>query len=184
MTATMNQTGTRTYAIDQAHSQVGFSVKHMMFSTVRGEFTSFKGTVVVDYDNPANSTVDVTIEAASVTTRDEKRDGHLRSGDFFDAEKFPTLTFKSTLVDFKSPNDFTVIGDLTIRGVTRQVKIESEQTGHGVNPWGMDVAGFEGKTKINRKDYGLNWNTPLESGGVLLGDEVKITLELEMVEQK
>ncbi len=184
MTATTTQTGTKTYAIDVPHSQIGFSVKHMMFSTVRGEFASFHGTIVVDYDNPQNSTVDVTIDAASISTRDEKRDAHLRSADFFDVEKFPTLTFKSTAVDFDSADDFEVIGDLTMHGVTRQVTIESEQTGHGTNPWGVDVAGFEGKTKVNRKDFGLEWNTPLESGGVLLGDDVKITLELELAEQK
>lgn len=176
-------TGTATYKIDVPHSQMNFAVKHMMFSTVRGTFTKFDGTIVVDYDNPANSKVDVTIDASSVDTRDEKRNAHLHSSDFFEVEKYPNLTFKSTRIDFKSDEDFTVYGDLTIRGVTQPVAIEAELTGHGTNPWGADVAGFEGKTKINRKDFGLNWNTALEAGGVLVGDEIKITMELEVVKQ-
>lgn len=175
--------GTATYAIDVPHSQLGFAVKHMMFSTVRGNFRDFEGTVVVDYDNPANSTVEVTIDAASISTRDEKREDHLRSVDFFHVEDHPKITFKSTSVDFRSPDDFTVNGDLMIRGVTRPVAIEAELTGHGTNPWGIEVAGFEGKTKINRKDFGLNWNAALEKGGVLVGDEVKITLEVELAKQ-
>lgn len=184
MSATAAQTGTKTYAFDVPHSQIGFSIKHMMFSTVRGEFSSFHGTIVVDYDHPEQSTVDVTIDTASVSTRDEKRDGHLRSADFFDVENYPEMTFKSTSVEFKSADDFEVHGDLTIRGVSHPVTIKAEQTGHGVNPWGVDIAGFSGSTKINRSQWDLNWNTPLEAGGVLLGDEVKISLELELAEQK
>ena len=183
MSITSTMQGTATYTIDVPHSQLGFAVKHMMFSTVRGNFQDFEGTVVIDYDNPANSTVDVAIDASSISTRDEKRDEHLRSADFFDAAEYPQITFKSTSIDFKSPDDFTVNGDLTIRGVTRPVAIEAELTGHGTNPWGVDVAGFEGKTKINRKDFGLNWNAALEKGGVLVGDEVKITLEVELPQQ-
>lgn len=183
MSVTSAKTGTTTYAIDTAHTMVGFSVKHMMFSTVRGSFRSFEGTIVVDHDNPAKSTVEVTIDASSVTTGDEKRDEHLRSGDFFDSVNYPTLTFKSTLVDFKSADDFTIHGNLTIRGVTKPVKIKAEQTGEGINPWGAEVAGFEGSTKISRKDFGLNWNAALEKGGVLVGDEIKITLEVEAAKQ-
>jgi len=184
MSTTSTPTGTKTYAIDIPHSQIGFSVKHMMFSTVRGEFHDFHGTIVIDYDTPENSSVDVTIDAASISTRDEKRDAHLRSADFFDVEKYPTLTFKSTSIDFDSPDDFTITGDLTMHGITHSVEIEAEQTGHGTNPWGIDVAGFEGKTKVNRKHWDLNWNTPLDGGGVLLGDDIKITLELELNEQQ
>ncbi len=176
-------TGTTTYAIDPAHSQVGFSVKHMMFSTVRGYFEGFEGTIVVDHDNPANSTVNVTIDASTINTRDEKRDEHLRSADFFDVAQYPTITFKSTSIDFKDAEDFTVNGELTMHGVTQPVKIKAEQTGEGTNPWGVDVAGFEGTAKVNRKDFGLNWNAALEKGGVLVGDEIKISLELEVAKQ-
>lgn len=183
MSATSTKTGTTTYAIDASHSQVGFSVKHMMFSTVRGNFRGFEGTVVVDNDNPANSSVNVTIDASTITTGDEKRDEHLRSADFFDVATYPTLTFKSTSVDFKDAENFTVNGELTMHGVTHPVQIKAEQTGEGTNPWGMDVAGFEGSTKINRKDYGLNWNAALEKGGVLVGEEIKINLELEVAKQ-
>ena len=182
-TSTSTATGTTTYVIDASHSQVGFSVKHMMFSTVRGNFRGFEGTIDVDNDNPANSTVNVTIDASTVSTGDEKRDEHLRSADFFDVANFPTLTFKSTSIDFKSAGDFTLNGELTIHGVAKPVQIKAEQTGEGTNPWGTDVAGFEGSTKINRKDYGLGWNATLEKGGVLVGEEIKITLELEVAKR-
>jgi polyisoprenoid-binding protein YceI len=184
VTSTSTQTSTTTtYAIDPAHSQIGFAVKHMMFSTVRGNFRGFEGTIVVDNANPANSSVHVTIDASTITTGDVKRDEHLRSADFFDVEQYPTIEFKSVSVDFKSPDDFKVIGELTMHGVTRPVTIEAEQTGEGTNPWGVDVAGFEGSTKINRKDFGLNWNAALEKGGVLVGDDIKINLELEVAKQ-
>ena len=183
MSTTSTQAGTTTYTIDTSHSQVGFSVKHMMFSTVRGNFRGFEGTVVVDNDNPANSRVDVTVDASSVSTGDDKRDEHLRSADFFDVANFPTITFKSTGVSFTSVDDFTINGELTLHGVTAPVVIKAEQTGEGTNPWGVDVAGFEGSTKINRKDFGLGWNATLEKGGVLVGEEIKITLEIEVAKQ-
>jgi polyisoprenoid-binding protein YceI len=183
MSSTSTATGTTTYAIDASHSQVGFSVKHMMFSTVRGNFRGFEGTIEVDNDNPANSKVNVTIDASSVSTGDDKRDEHLRSADFFDVANYPTLTFKSTSIDFKDAEDFTINGELTMHGVTQPVKIKAEQTGEGTNPWGVDVAGFEGSTKINRKDFGLGWNATLEKGGVLVGEEIKISLELEVAKQ-
>ena len=183
MSTTSTQAGTTTYTIDTSHSQVGFSVKHMMFSTVRGNFRGFEGTVVVDNDNPANSRVDVTIDASSVSTGDDKRDEHLRSADFFDVANFPTITFKSTGMNYTSVDDFTINGELTLHGVTAPVVIKAEQTGEGTNPWGVDVAGFEGSTKINRKDFGLGWNATLEKGGVLVGEEIKITLEIEVAKQ-
>lgn len=183
MTSTSTKTGTTTYAIDASHSQVGFSVKHMMFSTVRGNFRGFEGTIEVDSDNPANSSVNVTIDASTISTGDQKRDDHLRSADFFDVETYPTITFKSTSIDFDDPDDFTINGDLTMHGVTRPVKIKAEQTGEGTSPWGVEVAGFEGSTKVNRKEFGLNWNASLEKGGVLVGDEIKIDLELEAAKQ-
>lgn len=183
MTTPITETGTTTYAIDASHSQVGFSVKHMMFTTVRGVFNGFEGTIVVDHDNPAKSSVDVTIDASTITTGDLKRDEHLRSADFFDVATYPTITFKSTSLDFKDVEDFTILGELTMHGVTESVKIKAEQTGEGTNPWGVDVVGFEGSTKINRKNFGLNWNAALEKGGVLVGDEIKISLELQVAKQ-
>ncbi len=183
MSATSTTTGTTTCAIDVSHSQIGFSIKHMMFSTVRGNFRGFEGTITVDSDNPANSSVNVTIDAATITTGDEKRDEHLRSADFFDVETYPTITFKSTSIDYKDADSFTVDGDLTMHGVTGPVHIEAEQTGEGTNPWGVDVAGFEGKTEINREAYGLTYNAALEKGGVLLGRDIKIHLELEVAKQ-
>lgn len=182
-TTTSTRTGTTTYAIDASHSQVGFSVKHMMFSTVRGSFRGVEGKIVVDAGNPANSTVDVTIDASTVTTGDVKRDEHLRSADFFDVAVFPTLTFKSNSVDMRSDDEFTLSGELTMHGVTHPVTIKAEQTGAGTNPWGMDVIGFEGSAKVNRRDFGLNWNAALEKGGVLVSDEIKITLEIEAIKQ-
>ncbi len=171
-------TTTTTWTIDPSHSVVEFSVKHMMFATVKGRFTEVAGTISLDSANVANSSVDVTIGAASIDTRDEKRDEHLRSADFFDVETFPTLTFKSTSVEAKG-DDLKVTGDLTIHGVTKQVVLDSELNGQGVNPWGQQVISYSASTKINRKDYGLNWNTALESGGVLVSDEVKISIEIE-----
>lgn len=171
-------TTTTTWTIDPSHSVVEFSVKHMMFATVKGRFTEVDGTITVDNANIANSSVDVTIGAASIDTRDAKRDEHLRSADFFDVETFPTLTFKSTSVEAKG-NDLKVTGDLTIHGVTKQVVLDSELNGQGTNPWGQQVISYSASTKINRKDYGLNWNAALESGGVLVSDEVKISIEIE-----
>lgn len=181
--ATAAKTGTTTYAIDPSHTQIGFAVKHLMFSTVRGSFKTFEGTILVDHDNPANSKVNVTIDAASVTTGDENRDGHLQSPDFFDVANNPKITFESTSVDYTSADNFTINGNLTIHGVTQPVAIKAEQTGEGTSPWGAEVIGFEGKTEINREDFGLTYNAALEKGGVLIGREIKITLEVEATKQ-
>jgi polyisoprenoid-binding protein YceI len=171
-------TATTTWTIDPSHSVVEFSVKHMMFATVKGRFTEVTGAINLDNKNVANSSVEVTIGAASIDTRDEKRDEHLRSADFFDAETYPTLEFKSTSVEAKG-NDLKVTGDLTIHGVTKQVVLNTEFNGQGSNPWGQQVISYSASTKINRKDFGLNWNAALESGGVLVSDEVKIVIEIE-----
>jgi polyisoprenoid-binding protein YceI len=171
-------TTTTTWTIDPSHSVVEFSVKHMMFATVMGRFTEVTGAINLDNQNVANSSVEVTIGAASIDTRDEKRDEHLRSADFFDAETYPTLEFKSTSVEAKG-NDLKVTGDLTIHGVTKQVVLNTEFNGQGSNPWGQQVISYSASTKINRKDFGLNWNAALESGGVLVSDEVKISIEIE-----
>ena len=181
MTDTATTTATRTWTIDLAHSMVEFSVKHMMFSTVKGLFTDFSGTIELDDQDIANSSVDVVIQAASIDTRDEGRNAHLKSADFFDVETYPTITFKSTSVEPKDDEEFNVTGDLTLHGVTKPVVLKVEQTGRGMSPFGFEVAGFSAKTKISRKDFGLNWNAALETGGVLVGDEIKISIEIEAV---
>jgi polyisoprenoid-binding protein YceI len=183
-TGTQAQTGQKTtWVIDGAHSNVGFSVKHLMIATVRGSFTQVQGTVTVDETDPSTAEIDITIPTASVTTRDEKRDAHLRSPDFFDAERFPNMTFRSKRVERQSGDSLRVIGDLTIRDVTREVALEVELQGRAKDPWGNEKAGFEATTKIKRADYGLTWNAALETGGVLVGDEVKISIEAELQKQ-
>jgi len=183
-TQTQAMTSTRTtWAIDPAHSTVGFGVKHMMFTTVRGRFGDIRGTITLDEQRLENSSVEVEIEVASIDTRDEKRDAHLRSPDFFDAEQFPTMTFRSTRVEPRRGDEARVTGDLTIHGVTREVTLDTTMTGRGTNPWGVDVIGFEASTRISRKDFGLEWNVALESGGFLVGDEIKIELDIEAAKQ-
>ncbi len=172
-----------TWNLDTSHSEVTFAVRHMMISTVRGEFNKFSGTIDFNEADPAKSTVDVSIDAASIDTRDEKRDGHLKSGDFFDAEKFPALTFKSTRVEKVSDNAGRVYGDLTIRDVTRPVVLDVEYAGQARSPWGTTSAGFSATTRINRKDFGLTWNVALETGGVLVGEDISIAIEAELVKQ-
>jgi len=171
------------WVIDSAHSEINFSVRHMMISTVRGRFEKFSGTVNFDEANPAKTTVDVKIEAASVNTKEAKRDGHLRSPDFFDADKYPYLTFKSKRVDVVDSHHARLIGDLTIRDVTKQVVFDVEYAGQAKSPWGTYSAGFSAQTKINREDWGLNWNQALETGGVLVGKDVTISVEVEIVKQ-
>jgi polyisoprenoid-binding protein YceI len=172
-----------TWVIDAAHTNVGFSIKHLMIATVRGSFTQAQGAVKVDENDPTTAEIDITIPTASVTTRDEKRDAHLRSPDFFDVERFPNMTFRSKGVERVSGDSFRVIGDLTIRDVTKEVALDVELAGRAKDPWGNEKAGFEATTKINRSDYGLTWNAALETGGVLVGDEVKISIEAELQKQ-
>jgi polyisoprenoid-binding protein YceI len=169
-----------TWQIDPAHSLVEFSVRHMMFSTVKGRFTGVQGTILDVAEDPAQSSVQVTIDAGSVATGDDNRDGHLRSADFFNVEQYPTITFASRRIE-GSRDEFTVTGDLTINGVTREVTLEVAFNGRGTTPFGTTVAGFSAETKINRKDWGLNWNAPLEAGGVLVSDQVKLNLEVQAV---
>jgi polyisoprenoid-binding protein YceI len=170
----------RTYAIDKSHSEATFQVRHLV-TRVRGRFTDFEGTVEFDEENPERSKVGVAIQAGSVDTGDATRDNHLRTGDFFDAEKFPTLAFRSTKVTKTGQDTFDVAGDLTIRGVTRPVTLAVTFLGKATDPWGNERVGFEGALKINRKDYGLMWNATLETGGFLVGDEVKIGLQIQAV---
>ena len=167
-----------TYTIDASHSRIGFVARHAMVTKVRGSFNEFEGTGVVDADNIANSRLQLTIQAASIDTRNADRDGHLRSNDFFDIEQYPEITFVSTAVEQTDDDEFTVTGDLTIKGVTKPVTIEFEYTGAAVDPFGNNRIGLEGKTTINRKDWGVNWNAALEAGGVLVSE--KVTLEFEV----
>lgn len=171
------------WAIDPSHTGVSFSVRHMMISTVRGEFHKVSGTVDFNADEPAKSAIDVKIDVASVDTRDEKRDGHLKSADFFDAEKFPVMEFKSDKIEELSKTHGKVHGTLTIKGVSKPVVLDVEYNGTQKSPWGTTNAGFSAKGKINRKDWGLNWNVALESGGILVGDDIKIDIEAEIVKQ-
>lgn len=171
------------WVIDNSHSHIQFTVRHMMISKARGRFHTFSGTVNFDEQTPANSSVSVQIEVDSIDTRDEKRDGHLKSPDFFDAATHPYLTFASKRVEVVDESHGKITGDLTIRGVTREVVLDTEYTGQAKAPWGTTSAGFSASTKINRKDWGLNWNVALETGGVLVGEEVTIDIELEIVKQ-
>jgi len=169
------------WQIDFAHSQIQFSVRHMMISNVRGVFEKFSGAIEFDEQDFTRSSIDVHIEAASVNTKEEKRDAHLRSADFFDAEKYPYLTFKSKNIAVTGSNTGRVLGDLTIRGVTREVVLEVEYVGSSKSPWGATNAGFNAHTKLNRKEWGLEWNVALETGGFLVGDDINISIELELV---
>lgn len=168
-----------TWQIDAAHTDVGFAVKHMMISTVKGRFADLSGTITMDETDPARSSVEVTINAASVDTRQEQRDAHLRSADFFDVENYPTLTFRSRRVESVGNGEFRVVGDLTIRGVTREVVLEAADEGRGKDPWGNERAGFSAKTVVDRRDFGLTWNAALETGGILVGNDIRIVLEVE-----
>lgn len=167
------------WQIDSTHTTAHFVVKHMMVTNVRGSFDKITGTIEYDPANLAASSVDVQIEAASITTGVEQRDAHLKSPDFFNVEKYPYITFKSTKFTPSGDSEGTLTGDLTIAGVTHSVDIKVEFQGQGKNPWGVVVAGFTGETKINREDFGLTWNQALETGGVLVGRDIKIALDVE-----
>lgn len=166
-----------TYTIDPTHSRIGFVARHAMVTKVRGSFNEFAGTGQLDAANPANSSLQVTIQAASIDTRNADRDGHLRSNDFFDMENHPLITFVSTSVALAG-DEFSVTGDLTIKGVTKPVTVVFEYTGTAVDPFGNTRLGLEGSTTVNRKDWGITWNAALDAGGVLVGE--KVTLEFEV----
>ncbi len=176
------QSTTTTWNIDPVHSVAEFKVKHMMISNVKGQFTRIKGILKLDETNVTNSSVEASIEAASINTREEQRDAHLKSADFFDVEKFPALTFKSTRVTRVADGELAVAGDLTIHGVTRNMVFNVEgPTAAAKDPWGNLRRGLSATAKINRKDFGLTWNSALEAGGLLVGDEITITLDLQFV---
>jgi polyisoprenoid-binding protein YceI len=178
----MTMTTRTTWTIDPAHTNVEFAVRHLMISTVKGRFGDVKGTVALDLANPAAAQVDVTIGATSIDTRNSDRDAHLRSADFFDVEKFPELRYVSRKVDVLPDGTFRVVGDLTIRGVSREVSLAATLEGTGADPWGGHRAGFSATGKINRGDFGLTWNKAIETGGVVVGDEVRLIIEAELVQ--
>jgi polyisoprenoid-binding protein YceI len=167
--------------IDSTHTHIGFSVKHMMVTTVRGQFKSYRGTFALDTADFTRSTFEGEIDVASIDTGNEQRDGHLRANDFFDVENHPTITFKSARIDAKSEGEFVVHGDLTIRGVTKSVALDVEFLGTSKNPYGQTVAGVAVRGTINRKDFGVSFNALLETGGVAVGEKVKLELDVEAV---
>lgn len=170
------------WVLDPSHTLVEFSVKHMMIATVKGRFSGVEGVVYADLPDFTTAEVEATIDASTVDTREGQRDAHLRSADFFDVEQFPKLTFKSKRIE-RNGEDYRMIGDLTIRDVTREIALDVTFEGTNKDPWGNERAGFSATGKVDRKDFGLKWNTMLETGGVLVGDQVKINIEAELVKQ-
>jgi len=180
--ATTTDSATRTYKIDKAHSEVVFQIRHLV-TRVRGRFDDFEGTVQLNEERPELSSVEFTIKAASIDTNEKDRDTHLRSADFFDVEKFPNLAFRSRQIVKKSKETYDVSGDLSIHGVTKEIVLPVTHLGKAKDPWGNERVGFEAEITLNRKDYGLMWNAPLELGGFLVGDEVKASLSIQAVAQ-
>ncbi len=172
------------WKIDPAHSHVEFSVRHLMISTVKGAFGDVRGTVWTDDSDAATALVDITIQVASIDTRQEQRDAHLRSADFFDVARFPTITFRSRLVEGNlRASQFRLVGDLTIRDVTRGIVLEVSSEGRLIDPWGAERAGFSARGKIDRTDFGLTWNQALEAGGLLVGNNIEISVEVELLRE-
>jgi polyisoprenoid-binding protein YceI len=170
-----------TWLIDTVHTHVGFSVKHMMVSTVRGQFGSYRGKLELDPGDFSKSKFEGEIDVESIDTGNEQRDAHLRNNDFFDAPNHPKITFKSTRIESKGGDDYVVTGDLTIRGVTKEIALDVEWSGTSKNPYGKTVAGLSARGTINRKDFGVSFNALLETGGVAVGEKVKIEVEVEAV---
>jgi polyisoprenoid-binding protein YceI len=172
------------WEIDPKHTLVEFSVRHMMFTTVKGRFTGVRGVIhCVDEADPSQAQVEAEIDAASISTGDEQRDAHLRSADFLDTENHPKITFKSTRVDARNEEELRLVGELTVHGITREVTLETTFNGRGKNPYGQEVAGFSAQTTINRKEFGLTWNAALESGGLLVGNNLEIMIEVQAIRQ-
>ncbi|HET9698994.1 MAG TPA: YceI family protein [Terriglobales bacterium] len=181
-TLTATQPAVSTWNIDAAHSVAEFKVKHMMISNVKGQFIGVSGKLTLDEADVTKSSIEATIDAASITTGEAQRDTHLKSADFFDVEKFPALGFQSTRVTRKNEDELIVDGELTIHGVTRTVRFSVEgPTAPGKDPWGNTRVGVLATTKINRKDFGLTWNAALETGGILVGEDVTITLDVQFI---
>ncbi len=169
-----------TWQIDPAHTTVEFGVRHLMISTVKGRFGEIAGTVTLDANDVAAPLVEVTLQTASIDTRQAQRDAHLRSADFFDVEKWPAITFRSRSVEGDTESDFRVTGDLTIKGVTREIVLDVTKEGQGSDPWGNLRTAFSAKGQIDRRDFGLTYNQILEAGGVVVGDEIKISVDVEL----
>lgn len=174
-------TGTEVWVLDPAHSQADFSVRHMMIATVRGRFRKMDGRLIGSPDRPEEASVELSIDVNSIDTAEPQRDQHLRSADFFDAEHHPTLQFRSRRIQPVGEGKYKVVGDLTMRGVTREVTVDVTFEGRVKDPWGNERVGFSAETRLNRKDWGLNWNALLEAGGVVVGDEVRVSVQTEFV---
>ena len=173
----------QTYALDPSHSEVGFSVRHLMIARVRGSFTGFAGTIELGAGGDIPTKIAGTVQVASVNTREEKRDAHLKSADFFDAANDPEITFASTSIT-GSGLEFTIVGDLTLRGITKSITLKGEVGGHTTDPWGMDRIAYSATGTINRTDFGVNFNAALETGGVMVGEEVALSLDIQAVAKK
>lgn len=169
--------------LDAAHSSVDFAIRHMMVSKVKGTFNSFEASIMADPEDLTTAEIEFSVEVNSVDTRNQDRDNHLRSGDFFDVENYPKMTFKSTKITKKSPGEYEVTGDLTLRGTTRPETFLVSYEGSGKDPWGNEKAGFEAHGSISRSEYGLTWNAALETGGVLVADQVQISLDIQATKQ-
>lgn len=167
------------YVVDPAHSSVGFQAKHMMISKVKGHFDNFNSELDINPDDLSGGSIQFEVDIASINSNNEDRDNHLRSADFFDAETHPKMKFVATDIKKVDDDEYKITGDLSIRGVTKPVTFDAEYNGKGTNPWGVEVVAFEADGKINRKEFGLNWNSALETGGVLVGDDIKIHIEIE-----
>jgi polyisoprenoid-binding protein YceI len=172
------------WKIDPSHSTIEFTVKHMMFTTVRGRFESFDGTIEINSESLLASRAEGTIDLASIDTREEQRDAHLHSADFFDVENYPQMRFRSTPIEALGGNEYKVYGDLTIKDTTREVAFDVVSAGRGQDPWGNQRWGLSASTKLNRKDFGLTWNVALETDGWLVGDEINISIELQLVQEQ
>jgi polyisoprenoid-binding protein YceI len=181
---TLPTTLTGSYTIDPAHSRIGFVARHAMVTKVRGSFNEFEGSGSFDAEDPSRSHLELTIKAASIDTRNADRDAHLRSNDFLDMENHPEITFRSTSVEQLDAETFRVTGDLNIKGVTKPVTVDFEYAGEAVDPFGNNRVGFEGSTTINRKDWGVTWNAPLETGGVLVSEKVTLEFEVSAIRSK
>lgn len=182
-TATIPAALSGTYAIDASHSRLGFVARHAMVTKVRGTFNDFTGSGVLDTDSFGKSNVSVTIQATSIDTRNEDRDNHLRSNDFFAMEEYPTLTFESTAIEQIDDVTFRIIGDLTIKDITKSISIDFDYEGAATDPFGNERIGFEGSVQVNRKDFGLEWNAPLDAGGVLVSEKVTLEFEISAIKQ-
>lgn len=181
MTTATTSSLTGTYTIDPSHSQIGFGARHAMVTKVRGQFNEFSGTGFFNAENPAESTIEVTIQAKSINTNNADRDAHLRSNDFFSMDEFPVITFASTSFSKIDAETYSVTGDLTIKGIAKSITFDLEYTGTAVDPWGNTRVGFEGKVTVNRKDWGINFNAALEAGGVLVGEKISLEFEISAI---